>query len=286
MMLKMCKGAILALVLALLGLTISTAEVSAEQAAAEQYRQMFRSGNFYVEYETYDFFRGTWGSEHRMKYNHVLAGKNGNRVVKTKLNEKVPAVLYQDGKYYSFYRHTKQDVIGFVPTSNTSFTALVLPKEELHSPNLNPDEDWDKMRHYLALPDELAVFYWNDPFRDNEVNIEAPHFNGSSTRTVDKKDYDCDQYTIDIKSTAGTTLAQWAYNMLYENGKLVRIQKYFLRDGQESLIEELNIKTLTDQVPDTAFTIKKKFKVYAADTGTMSDLIEQPALVEEIGGKK
>ncbi len=286
MMLKMCKEVMLAMVFALFGLTISTAEVSAEQAAAEQYRQMFRSGNFYVEDETYDFFRGTWGSEHRMKYNHVLAGKNGNRVVKTKLNEKVPAVLYQDGKYYSFYRHTKQDVIGFVPTRNTSFTALVLPKEELHSPNLNPDEDWDKMRHYLALPDELAVFYWNDPFRDNEVNIEAPHFNGSSTRTVDKKDYDCDQYTIDIKSTAGTTLAQWAYNMLYENGKLVRIQKYFLHDGDESFIREIGVKSIGMDGIDAAFSIQKKIKIYAAGKGDMSDLLEQQVLVEEIGGKK
>ena len=266
----------------LLVLTISTAEVSAEQAAAEQYRQMFRSGNFYVEYQRIDHFVDPSDSVRAGIYNAFFER------IRTAQKANHPDAIYRDEKYYRFLTSLKasRDIMVGMPSWKAVTKSIVLPEAELDSPNLNPDEEWQYIRSDLALPEELAVLYWNDPFRADNIDTPAPYFNGSSTRTVGKKDYDCDQYIADIKSTAGTTLAQWAYNMLYENGKLVRIQKYFLRDGQESLIAELNIKTLTDQVPDTAFTIKKKFKVYAADTGTLSDLIEQPALVEEIGGKK
>ena len=285
MMLKMCKEVMLAMVFALFGLTISTAEVSAEQAAAQHYRQIFESGNFYVEYETHEFFKWVWGT-HNFNQNHILAAKNDKRITTAK-KAKHPNVIYQDGKYYRFLTRLKasRDIMIGMPSSKAVTKSIVLPEAKLDSPNLNPDEEWQYIRSDLALPDELAVFYWNDPFRADEIKSSTPYFNGSSTRTVGKKDYDCDQYIVDIKSLAGTTIAQDAYNMLYENGQLVIIQKYFLRDDKETLIREINIKSITDQVPDTAFAIKKKFKVYAADTGTLSDLIEQPALVEEIGGK-
>ena len=35
------------------------------------------------------------------------------------------------------------------------------------------------------------------------------------------------------------------------------------------------VKTITKDVPDTAFALKKKIKVYAADKGTMNDLIDK-----------
>ena len=319
MMLKMCKEVMLAMVLALLGLTISTAEVSAEQAAAEQYRQMFRSGNFYVECQMF----GTSGSH---KYNSGIltyAGENGKRMQRTEsaksgmfsgmfsmsftlptsafnateLNNadiefeamprkshfvmskhsKWPDVLYQDGKYYRFTAPI---------TESKNVTARVLSENDLDSATLDPEEEWQYIRSDLALPDELAVFYWNDPFRDNNLRLPTPRFNGSSTRTVGKKDYDCDQYINDIKSLAGTPIAQEVYNMLYDNGQLVMIQKYLLRNGKEYLARELKIKTISSTVPPTAFTIGKKIKVYAAANGDMKDLLEQKDVVEVLGGKK
>ena len=272
--LRWLKGALVGVMSVLLGLTISTAEVSAEQAAAEQYRQMFWSGNFYVEYQTYQNFKDpVWGGNHQIKDNHIFAGRDGNRVVKHNAKSKLPEALYQGGKYYLFINQLK------------GLECRVLNESDLSSPNLNPSEGWADVRNKLSLPDEFAVFYWDDPFRAENVKTSAPYFNGSSTRTVDNKEYDCDQYIVDIKSLAGTTIAQWAYNMLYENGNIVQIQKYFLRDGKEALINAMVVKTITKDVPDTAFALKKKIKVYAADKGTMSDLIAQPVLVEEIGGK-
>ena len=189
----------------------------------------------------------------------------------TSIDKKCPDVMYRDGKYYRFL------------TQENHVAAVVLKEEELNLPYLNPDEEWNFIREDLALPDELAIFCWNEPFRDNVTN--APRYNGSSKREVDGKEYDCDQYVGDIKSLSGTTAFQEVYNALYDGGKLVRVQKYLVNNGKEFFIQELVIKNITAQVPDSAFKIGRKIKVYAADKGTMKDLLEQLELVETLGGK-
>ena len=136
------------------------------------------------------------------------------------------------------------------------------------------------------MPDELAIFYWDDPYRDNSVNTSAPTYNGSSKRTINKKEYDCDQYVRHISTLANTNIALEAYNMLYYNGQLVKIQTYFVRDGKEYLIREIDIKSITSEVPEKAFRIKKKIKLYEAHKGDMSDLLEQYTQVGQIGGDK
>ena len=97
-----------------------TLPASAEQPAAEQYRQMFASGNFYVEYHV----MGTRFLTHsespcadmsvvmkserkpfRILYNpkkqfHIIhAGHNGERISKTGIKDKYPDALYRGGKY-------------------------------------------------------------------------------------------------------------------------------------------------------------------------------------------
>ena len=85
---------------------------------------------------------------------------------------------------------------------------------------------------------------------------------------------------------AGTIIAQEAYNMLYENDKLVMIQKYLLRDGKEKLVRTTKIGTITSEVPEEFFKINQKCKIYAAGTGDMNELIDKKVIVEEIGGKE
>ena len=299
----------------LLVLTISTAEVSAEQAAAEQYRQMFRSGNFYVECRMSRMFRDHEYSSGVLTY----AGEDGKRMQRTTRkglfssgsasmfesadlgdfyaeedqtpatshyeqvkNKKWPDYLYRDGQYYHFISSIGAAIVG----NKIDVFAKVLPEDQINSSALNPKEGFQYARRELALPDELAVFYWDDPFRDNRINLPAPRFNGSSTRTVKDKTYDCDQYVNDIKSMDGNVIAQEVYNMLYSDGKLVMIQKCFLRDGNEHHILNMDIISLTAEVPESAFAIDKKIKVYAAHNGDLNDLVGKEVLVGEIGGKK
>ena len=114
----------------------------------------------------------------------------------------------------------------------------------------------------------------------------TPQYTGSSIRTVDQKDYDCDQYAINIKSIAGTIIAQEIYDALYQNGRLVMVQKYLVRNGKESLIRELDVKIMSSEVPEEAFEFGERCKIYAASDGDLSDLVGKKVLVEEIGGKK
>ena len=199
-----------------------------------------------------------------------------------------PDFMYKNGKYYQFFSENRAILAGitFPKSKNKAkLSALVLPEDKLNSPNLKYAENWDLVESKLSLPDELAIFYWNDKFHANPFGL-TPYYNGSSTRTIEDKDYECDQYLIDIKSMAGTNMAQEAYNMIYENGQLVMTQKYLILDGKEILIRTIKISALTSDVPEDAFTIGPKCNVYAAGTGDMNDLMERSILVEEIGGDK
>ena len=282
-------------------------KVSAEQAAAEQYRQMFKSGNFYVEYQVFNT------QYHRMMGTMAvcaLAAENGRRMERTMGKGNIgygrgilnipgisgeenrasasvmmtgggvlgigkkraiqnPEVLYQNGKYYRFQQNN---------------TARVLSESELNKIDLNPDEEWNFVQRDMSFPDELAVFCWNDKFHYNPNNTPEPKYNGSSKRTVDNKEYDCDQYVNYIVSLANTNIAMEAYNVLYQNGQLKMIQKYFIKDGKETLVRKVEIKNITSQVPPTAFKMAKKIKVYAAGNGDMNDLLGQPVQVETLGG--
>lgn len=287
------------LILTLL-LSALTLPVNAEQLAAEQYRQMFASGNFFVEYEVVDK-SGQWiksdGFSSQMTYsrvvrdvkkrrNEIRAGLNGRRIAKSgSIKDKYPKALYRDGKYYKFTKMEEESSNIFFGASKSLLrNAYVLEEDKLYSPTLDPDDSWQTVRENLALPEIFCVLFPNDPMNDAAQFFPKPIFNGTSKRTIDKKEYDCDQYINDIKSLAGTVIAQEAYNMLYDGGKLVRIQKYLLRDGKELLINDLVIKEISAKVPAEAFNIQKKFKLYDARNGDMNDLLDKLEQIGEIGG--
>lgn len=298
--------------------------VSAEQPAAEQYRQMFASGNFYVEYEVADK-SGNWVSpdesvsspirysgidlygfnrsssslikysgmvRDKKKHRHeIRAGLNGQRIAKSGVRSKYPNALYQDGKYYKFTLVIKTSsgginsvLAGGIPSSKLLRNAMVLEEDKIYSPTLDPDEGWQRIRADLTLPEAFCVLFPNDPMSGDAQISPKPIFNGSSKREIDGKEYDCDQYINDIKSLAGSVIALEAYNVLYDTGKLSRIQKYLCRDGKELLVSDLIIKAISSEVPDEAFAIRKKFKLYAARNGDMNDLIDKPEQIGAIGG--
>lgn len=284
---KETSSLIKVMIILVISVTFIPSLVSAEQAAAEQYRQMFKNGTFYVEYRVeknktfYDgvpiyFFSGRNGVE-------IIAAKNGKRI-RTLKNAKQPDVLYQNGKYYRFLTNFMGSFKGI--SIKDHIKVIALSEDELNAPYLDPNEGWQFIRRDLSLPEEIAVFYWDDVYRDNYSNSFAPKYNGSSKRTIGKKEYDCDQYVNYIASLANTNIAIEAYNMLYDKGQLIKIQKYFIRDGKEYLIRELNIKSITSQVPEKIINFNKKYKVYAAHKGDMNDLLEKSEQIEEIGGSK
>ena len=289
--------------------TVLNSHAYAEQPAAEKYHQMFQSGNFYVECQIFTF----QNSRKMPTAFLVYAGKDGKRMhglnrsgvlgwypaygvteLTTSSNremlkfretleaasKKYPHVLYENGRYYRFYKPLKKQDYSF----RDELRGVMLPEEKLNSPNLNPDEEWQYVQSDLALPDELAIFFWDDKFHKNPLGLK-PYYNGSSKVTVDKKEYDCDQYLIDIKSMAGTNIAQEAYNALYENGQLVMVRKYLIYKGKERFVRDLKVIAITEQVPEEAFAFSKRIKVYEAGTGNLDDLVGDPKIIGEVGGK-
>lgn len=299
--------------------TVLALPVSAENPVAEQYRQMFASGNFYVECQMFGDAEIKWGFSRPKKAvsaKLIYAGKNGNRSFRSVMTKNPksnwafsdldlsklylgidsstrnvltystaskdwPDVMYKDGKYYRFISVLKSQMYGL----GKSIKAYVLPESEFGSSALNENEDWEYVKEDLTLPDEFCVFFQSDPMRDGFQTKPTPYFNGSSIRTVDGKEYDCDQYINDIKSLSNTVIAQEVYNVLYDGGKLARIQKYFLRDGKEIHLYDNVVLTLSGNVPDSAFNGTKKVKVYGARNGNMADLLEKEVVVETLGGK-
>ena len=252
-------------------------QCKAEQSAAENYREIFRNGNFYVEYK--DKF-GT----------RILAGKNGTRIERMRyefensgiamLNplgmifggeDKNPEIMYRDGKFYNFVEKDK---------------ANVCDEKNLRAENLDPRQGWNKISQKLALPDELAIFFWEDKFRWITPSIDAPTFQKSFTKNIGGKDYDCDQYICDVKTATGRDVAKLIYDAIYKNGQLIRIESYILRNGNEYPINVLQIKNFQAEIPKGAFKIYKGTKIYAAGTGDINDLLEKPiqigTLEEEI----
>lgn len=201
-------------------------------------------------------------------------------------------VLYKNGKYYRFGIGAvhSSGAFGLIGGANGGkvkvLNAKVLDEKYINSSFLNPNEEWEFIRSDLALPDELAIFYWDEPMRDNLLNLPAPTFTESSERNIGKKKYNCDTYVRDIKNLAGEVIAQNIYDMLYFDGKLELIQTYFLRGERKTLIRKIEVKNITAEVSDDLFTINKKVNVYAAEIGDINDLIDSPVLVETWGEKK
>lgn len=241
---------------------------NAEQPAAENYRQMFRAGNFYLEYDD------KWGVR-------ILAGKDGQRMERMRYfmesggrewanplgaiflggEDKTPEVLYRDGKFYHFVEREKADVCD---------------EKDLDDENLDPRQGWNKITQKLALPDELAVFCWDDKFRANTPAIAAPVFKESFTKNFKGKDYDCDRYVCEIKTISGGGAAQIVYEILYRNGELFRAESYLFRNERAYPINALELKKIQAEIPEGTFKISKRTKLYAAGMGDESDLLENP----------
>lgn len=283
----------------------------AEQPAAEKYRSIIQSGNFYVEYGP----KG-WGLR-----DYVVA-QNGVRMSGLKLEKmfgttSYPAVRYENGKYYKFVNkgtvkreeeianrewksyqnyESYQDVTidsnvyswttaaggssgGEYPKKTTG---VVLEESNLNNPYLNPEAHWEKVRARLSLPAALKIFAYNDPYMGHEYGENEPVFTESGQVEDNGKQRVCDKYTSVLKDNKGNVKAEMLYTAIYdEKGNLYKINKVCKINGKVLPVDELEIVTITDVLPEKAIDMPKS-KIYAADIGTITDLLKKPTLVEEI----
>ena len=283
------KGRILSVTLALSILTGSMGTAFAENPKADEYRKIFASGTYTVEYEQYGTLKKTLevSGEKRMDYTTFKTGGNPALAALAIINpllgvaalfgggaKKEPSALYQDGKYYQFHGKKK---------------ATMALESQLEDPNLDPKENWSTVRYRLALPEELVVFAPQDAF-NSVSNFVVPTFLESKLEQKDKSDpgLPYDIYSSPIKSVAGNQLAEKFFYMYYDKkGDLNKIKTTFKEPGKDEIeISSMNVKKISGEMGKNALQIPKGCKVYAAGIGDMNDLLDKPVLVEDYSEKK
>ena len=258
----------------MLGIFLAGSSVSAEQPRAQEYREILSSGNFYVEYDDKNVKR-------------IIAEENGRRMERTDLSGnyktlvsilnpfgsifggglKYPNVICDGGRYFKFLEEDN---------------VLMAEESQLDDVNLNPTEGWSTIDRQLSLPDELAVFNWNDKYHKVSPAVAEPVFAESLTKNVDGKNYDCDRYKSAVTNAGGGTEATIVFDLCYEKGALAVIQSAIFANGREYGVNKLVIKKIQREIPKGAIKLDKNAKIYAAGVGDMNDLLENPVLIGKL----
>ena len=280
------KEKIMSATLALSIMAGSMGTVFAENPKAEEYRQMFANGTYYIDYDMNDAVRKALAVNDgkRMDYTILMVrnpalstalafipvvGLAGMFIKETK---KDPTALYQDNKYYQFINKKE---------------ARVATPAELQDENLDPTEAWSSVPLRLALPEGLVVLAPNDPF-NKIANYKVPTFVESGTITDGKNTFDYDTYKVPITGATGNVLADKIFYLYYDNknGDLKRVITRFKEPGSsmEQTITELKIRKITNELPENSLKMPGGTKVYAAGLGDMDDLLDRNVLVEQIPG--
>ena len=250
----------------------------AEQAKAEDYRRLFSSGNFYVEFE---YKKDSINGKNKKWATRILAATKSddeNEIRMARMSYKYeksnlawliplgamfgggentnPEVMYKDGKYYQFFAKNK---------------ANVCDEDKINHENINPRDGWNKLPNKLTLPDELAVFSWEDsPFSKRNLQIPAPTFMESSKKILDGKEYDCDCYETKINESA-----KLIYELFYDEAGDLRFAKSKLvRQEQEYNLNFLEIKEIKSEIPENKKFSYENVQEYPAGMGDMKDLLE------------
>ena len=258
------------------GICLAASNVSAEQPKAQEYREILSSEKFFVEYDDEYMKRIVVEDNGRRMTRADLSGSN--KAIVSVLNplsklfeggySKYPDFMYYKGKYYRF---------------SEKETATMITVDQIDNENLNPSEGWALVDKELSLPDELAVFNWNERHHKVSENISAPIFANTIQKDVGGKKYTCDRYESEVKNSKGNKEATIIFDMCYnEKGELALIQSAIFANGREYGINKLTVKRILREIPKDAIVLDNKAKIYAAGIGDMNDLLENPVLLGKL----
>lgn len=258
----------------------------AEQPKASEYRKIFASGKYFVEYipvgglvkkslAVDGEYRTDFTRQQKTIGANIIPFVGGIKV-DGKLQ---PTAIYRDGKYYQYYDLGKKK-------------ASMAMYNQLEDENMNPKEAWSTVRIRLSLPEELVTLAPKDIFNSFTKytpatfvkTVEEIKEAGKNGKPDKKKVYDL--YTKKVNSQNGTLLYEKQYRFNYNsNGDLKSIATYIVKDGKEEAQGVMKVLSIRAEYPGKPFDFPSGTKVYAAGNGDMNDLIEQPALIESYEDK-
>lgn len=256
-----------------LGICLAASNVSAEQPKAQEYREILSSEKFYVEYDD-DYVKKIIVEDSGRRMSRVALNSTNKKIVEI-LNplaslfeggfSKYPDFMYYKNKYYKF---------------SEKETAIMVQVDQLNDENLNPTECWAVIDKELSLPDELAIFNWNERHHKVSGNISEPKFASSSKKVIGGKNYNCDRYEADVKNAKDTKII---FDMCYnEKGNLEIVQSAIFANNREYKINKLSVKKILREIPKDAIILDKKANIYAAGIGDMNDLLETPVFLGKL----
>ena len=234
--------------------------VSAEQSAAENYRQLINSGKFFLEYSQKTDLKDKKSSMSRYmaaieKYDvggKQIAYSNGRKIFYSKMRsldsvkgesstnyqKYLPVALYKDGKYYQFYGKDK---------------AIVGEEQYFSADYTDPSENWNSIKSELELPAFLGALLPDNPnisfiggIKDKLQLKNVSTFIESGTAKIFGQTFNYDKYSVKKFNSDGTKLGKFTdprtgkkydadftetYTFYYNaNGEL----KYVKEDGRFS----------------------------------------------------
>ena len=262
--------------------------VSAEQAAAETYRQIINSGQFYLEYSLSNGFSkrkinfGTIGiavsGNQKMIYSAIHAGMTpesyipivggflgGNKI-------KLTPNIYYDGENYYDIRQ-KKIIIKSTPA-------------QLQDKYINPEDGRikEKFQNAINISEDFGMFTGNAQVSFVESGQRAVDEKGKKIMTYDK--YVKTLLNVDGKISNYKTFFYVYYD---DKGEIAGIDRLTV-EGDVDTDKELNgtkyqvfhiaINKLTADLPENAFKFPEESRIYEPWLGDMNELVEQRVSAE------
>lgn len=254
----------------------------AEQPKADEYRQLFASGHYYLEYKI--GFKDRNKNEYR-EYDHklldvydrklTLGVQDGKRMqfaaYKKGMLETVmqPEAYYADGKYYQFPWFEKNK-------------ALMATEAEINDVSINPMERWDSKKNRLIVPQPLQVLAEGDKFGREDEHIRPAKLIESFAGDAKNPAYD--KYSAEVCNSDGDVLYEYITYLYYKKGELFASKFYWKYPGREEvLLQDMEIIRLTSEVPEKRINLKKGCEVFKAGTGDIDDMLDHQVLLYKVG---
>ena len=261
--------------------------VSAENAKAEELREIINSKHYYIEYEVNKKedkralavngdLRKSFDCEGRRSSTLLSFIPIVSLFAKGSL-KLMPEVYYDSNNYYQFTGKN---------------TALRASPEEMNDPYINPHQEWNTIPLRVNLPEEFGMFTG-----DKDIK-----FVESGEKIIDaKKDkkFTFDKYVKNIRNVNGANIAKKVYLVYYDDkneiesistlsvysnedaGQIFAANEDKKLEEQAYEIQKIKINKFTGELPDKIMDFPEGCKVYGPGLGDMNELLEMPPLLEE-----
>ena len=261
--------------------------VFAENAKAEELREIINSNHYYIEYEVNKKEdKRALAVDGVLKKSFDCEGRRSSTILRfvpivgffAKGSLKLtPEVYYDSNNYYQFV--DKKKVLRASP-------------EEMKDPYINPNQEWNTVPLRINLPEEFGMF-------TGDKDIKFVESGEKIINEKKGKKFTFDKYVKNIRNVNGVNIAKKVYIVYYDDkneiASISTLSVYSNEDAgqifaadedkkfEEQIydIQKIKINKFTSELPNKVMEFPSGCKVYGPGLGDMNELLEMPPLLEE-----